>query len=350
MDTRTILKADNGAKMQEKETLDERLPGLFEPDTLLPIQYFEAMRKKHLLEGEKRLILSVLEDAIECFMKCIDASTSKGQRLFRDADEWIAHEDKRWVFSFDNVCDMLDINPEYMRMGLRKWKEKRLDAIARQRAALALEAERAAAEAAMQPAAAAAAPRGGPRARGRGRNSQAGQSRGQTGARQAPPRARADRQALGAQTAQSARIRQQRSDDGRNRDRRHLATREAARVSSTRAPLLSCQSRPYLVAFYRNRQSWSAMPLRTKIECPSCEADVVVKRGGVCPNCGASITGHVARVRAREKRIEQVVAVVATVLVVGLVVVTSGATLLEGIAAYAIVGAVMYYLARRTFV
>ena len=152
----TTLKTNNGEKMQEKETLDERLPGLFEPDTLLPIQYFEAMRKKHLLEGEKRLILSVLEDAIECFMKCIDASTSKGQRLFRDADEWIAHEDKRWVFSFDNVCDMLDINPEYMRGGLRRWKDKRLDAIARRRAAMVLEAERAAAEAAMPPMAVAA--------------------------------------------------------------------------------------------------------------------------------------------------------------------------------------------------
>ena len=151
------LRIDQGGKMQEKETLDERLPALFEPDTLLPIQYFEAMRRKHLLEGEKRLILSVLEDAIECFMKCIDASTSKGQRLFRDADEWIAHEDKRWVFSFDNVCDMLDINPEYMRMGLRKWKDKRLDAIARRRAQLVLESERAAAEAAMPPAAAVAA-------------------------------------------------------------------------------------------------------------------------------------------------------------------------------------------------
>jgi hypothetical protein len=153
----TTLKTDNGVKMQEKETLDERLPGLFEPDTLLPIQYFEAMRKKHLLEGEKRLILSVLEDAIECFMKCIDASTSKGQRLFRDADEWIAHEDKRWVFSFDNVCDMLDINPEYMRGGLRRWKDKRLDAIAHRRAAMVLEAERAAAEAALLPEGAVAA-------------------------------------------------------------------------------------------------------------------------------------------------------------------------------------------------
>jgi len=117
--------------MQEKETLDERLPALFEPDTLLPIQYFEAMRRKHLLEGEKRLILSVLEDAVECFMKCIDSPTNKGQRLFREAEEWINLEDKHWVFSFDNVCDMLDINPEYMRRGLRGWKGRKIEAMAR---------------------------------------------------------------------------------------------------------------------------------------------------------------------------------------------------------------------------
>jgi hypothetical protein len=92
------------------------------------------------------------------------------------------------------------------------------------------------------------------------------------------------------------------------------------------------------------------MPLRTKIECPECETDLVVKRGGVCPNCGAPITEHVARMRARERRIEQVVAVVATVLVIGLFLGTSGATLFEGIAAYAAVGATMYWLARRTFV
>jgi hypothetical protein len=122
--------------MQEKETLDEKLPGLFEPDTLLPIQYFEAMRRKHLLEGEKRLILSVLEDAVECYMKCIDSATNKGQRLFRDADDWINLEDKHWVFSFDNVCEMLDIEPGYLRRGLQLWKERRLQAIA-QRAALA---------------------------------------------------------------------------------------------------------------------------------------------------------------------------------------------------------------------
>jgi hypothetical protein len=138
------MRIDQGGKMQEKETLDERLPALFEPDTLLPIQYFEAMRRKHLLEGEKRLILSVLEDAIECFMKCMDSATNKGQRLYREADEWIALEDKHWVFSFDNVCDMLDINPEYMRRGLRDWKGRKVEAM--QRAAEAKAAAAAQAE------------------------------------------------------------------------------------------------------------------------------------------------------------------------------------------------------------
>jgi len=137
--------------MQEKETLDEKLPGLFEPDTLLPIQYFEAMRRKHLLEGEKRLVLSVLEDAVECFMKCIDSSTNKGQRLFRDAEEWINLEDKKWVFSFDNVCEMLDINPEYLRRGLREWKVRKLDAIERARIARAEQAALAAAQPATEP-------------------------------------------------------------------------------------------------------------------------------------------------------------------------------------------------------
>ena len=119
--------------MQERETLDERLPGWFVPDTLLPIQYFEAMRRKHLLPGEERLVLSVLEDAVECFMKCIDSSTRKGQRLFRDAEVWITLEDKKWVFSFDNVCETLNIDPNYLRRGLREWKIRQLDAIERAR-------------------------------------------------------------------------------------------------------------------------------------------------------------------------------------------------------------------------
>ncbi|MGH7864747.1 MAG: hypothetical protein ACREQB_07145 [Candidatus Binataceae bacterium] len=91
------------------------------------------------------------------------------------------------------------------------------------------------------------------------------------------------------------------------------------------------------------------MPLRTKIDCPKCDADLVVKRAGVCPSCGAPITEHVARMRLREKRIEQAVAVAGTALVLAFVLFTSGAGLIEGVAVYAGVGALVFFLARRTF-
>jgi hypothetical protein len=93
------------------------------------------------------------------------------------------------------------------------------------------------------------------------------------------------------------------------------------------------------------------MPLRPKIECPACHADLVVKRGGKCPNCGRPISDHGARVRARERRIEQVVAIIGSMLVLALFLSTTGVSLglIEGVGVYALVGAAMFYLARKTF-
>ena len=91
------------------------------------------------------------------------------------------------------------------------------------------------------------------------------------------------------------------------------------------------------------------MPLRTRIECPECDADLVFKRGGKCPKCGASISEHVARARARERRTEQIVAVIASLMVLALFLMTTGIGLVEGIAVYAAVGATVFFLARRTF-
>jgi hypothetical protein len=57
----------------------------------------------------------------------------------------------------------------------------------------------------------------------------------------------------------------------------------------------------------------------------------------------------VQAVRDREERIERVVAVVGTVLVVGVLGLSAGLGLVEGVLAYAGAGAVMFYLARKTF-
>lgn len=53
--------------------------------------------------------------------------------------------------------------------------------------------------------------------------------------------------------------------------------------------------------------------------------------------------------RTREERIEQVVAIVSTILVLGLFVLTAGLGMVEGILGYAVVGALVWFLAKRLF-
>ena len=91
------------------------------------------------------------------------------------------------------------------------------------------------------------------------------------------------------------------------------------------------------------------MPIRQRVVCPGCAAELARKPGGRCPSCGTSVAQHVQAVRNREERIERVVAVIGTVLVVAVLTLTAGLGLVEGALAYAGAGAVMFYLARKTF-
>ena len=91
------------------------------------------------------------------------------------------------------------------------------------------------------------------------------------------------------------------------------------------------------------------MPLRQKIDCPGCGAPLVRKPGGRCPGCGAPVARHVQESRDREERIEKVVAVIGTALMLLVFLLTTGLGLVEGIVAYAGAGAVMFFLAKRTF-
>jgi hypothetical protein len=91
------------------------------------------------------------------------------------------------------------------------------------------------------------------------------------------------------------------------------------------------------------------VPLRLRLSCPQCDTPLVRKPGGRCPSCGASVSDHVQGAQAREERIERAVAVGGTLLVVLVFALTSGLGLVEGVLAYAGAGAVMFFLAKRTF-
>jgi len=40
-----------------------------------------------------------------------------------DAEEWFMNENHSYLFSFENVCEALGYDPQYMRQGLLRWKE-----------------------------------------------------------------------------------------------------------------------------------------------------------------------------------------------------------------------------------
>lgn len=105
---------------------EEKMGSLFQPDTLLPAQYFDTVRRKAHLEPEKRLMLGILEDAIVCFQKYIFARDGKGKGIFREAEDWILEENSDQLFSFENICEVLGFNPKYVRKGLLLWKEMEL--------------------------------------------------------------------------------------------------------------------------------------------------------------------------------------------------------------------------------
>ena len=96
--------------------------GLFEPDILLPNQYFAAFRRGRAVEGERRLMLAVLEDAVDSYRKYALARDPREQACFLEAREWFHSDDRSWLFAFENICDVLEMNAEYLRGGLDRWR------------------------------------------------------------------------------------------------------------------------------------------------------------------------------------------------------------------------------------
>jgi hypothetical protein len=91
----------------------------------LPEQFFvPAHESLRLWSGERRLLLGVLEDALHCFLEYRFERKGKGGRIFREVQEWFASTDTSWLYSFENICAILHLEPDYLRRGLQRWQPK----------------------------------------------------------------------------------------------------------------------------------------------------------------------------------------------------------------------------------
>jgi len=106
-------------------TASEKVASLFQPDALLSAQYFDNRRARIGAEPEKRLMLAILEDAIDCFRDNHSAQCGKSKKLFDQAQAWIFGASD-WFYGFENICSALGFNPEYIRKGLIRWGKKQL--------------------------------------------------------------------------------------------------------------------------------------------------------------------------------------------------------------------------------
>src|SRR4029450_8658523 len=90
------------------------------------IGLIESVYKKPLREGEERLMLAMLESAVEDFQKYVLARKLRGKKLFQEAEEWFLGKDGEAVYSFESICETLGLHPDPIRKGLMVWKEARI--------------------------------------------------------------------------------------------------------------------------------------------------------------------------------------------------------------------------------
>ena len=90
------------------------------------IGVIEKLFKKDIREREERLMLAMLESAVEDFQKYVLARNPRGKQLFQEAEEWFLEKDSESLFSFENICETLQLHPAPIRKGLFVWKAAKL--------------------------------------------------------------------------------------------------------------------------------------------------------------------------------------------------------------------------------
>ena len=85
------------------------------PDAVSPAQFYEMWSGTADRSAEFKLALAVLEQALDDLEKHRHAHDNKRRRLYRQAQIWVQSNDRRWPYSFVNVCDTLNMRCDRLR-------------------------------------------------------------------------------------------------------------------------------------------------------------------------------------------------------------------------------------------
>lgn len=68
--------------------------------------------------GTKALMLAILEDGVRAYL-------GPTPRLRAEAELWVTNPQRRWIFSFDIICETLGLEPDSVRTVLTRWRTTR---------------------------------------------------------------------------------------------------------------------------------------------------------------------------------------------------------------------------------
>ncbi len=117
--------------LSESQWLEAETAGVFQAESVDVHGYFHACRRRKLAEPESRLMFAVLEDALRCLEKYASAGSGKAKTLFDETEDWLLSTNDDWVFSFNNVCEVLRLDPQYIRKAALRWKTRNLESSAK---------------------------------------------------------------------------------------------------------------------------------------------------------------------------------------------------------------------------
>ena len=70
-------------------------------------------------------MLAILEDAVHCILKQYENQERTVRRSAVEAEEWLFSGECKAIFSFLNICTVLDLDPDYIRRGVVQWARRR---------------------------------------------------------------------------------------------------------------------------------------------------------------------------------------------------------------------------------
>ena len=82
---------------------------------LMPQQYYDLISRRRIIDGERRLMFAVFEDAIRSYVMRMSSKSQARRREFEEVKAWVELRGNHSVFSFDSLCDLFEIDPDLLR-------------------------------------------------------------------------------------------------------------------------------------------------------------------------------------------------------------------------------------------